>query len=66
MTASNRGKKREYTLEFRARIFSRLPWPTRRTFMSKVTTWSEVNDLANALVEAGCTGVAIHWTKDDE
>ena len=62
--ASNRGSVREYTIEFRARWFSRLPWPKRRVFMSKITTWPDVNDLADQLVEAGCTDVAIHWDKE--
>lgn len=66
MTASNRGKSREYVIEFRARWFSRLPWPKRRTFMSKVTTWPEVNDIADMLIAGGATDVAIHWDKDDE
>ncbi len=55
--------EREYVLTFRARWFSFLPWPKRLVSMSKITTFPDVNELADKLVGAGCTDVTISWDK---
>jgi hypothetical protein len=57
---------RTYRIYFTARVFRRLPWPTRSNVFEKRTTWQDAQHLAQTLADGGCTNVVVALVAQEE